>query len=242
MLKWRSKILFLKGSCIGTPLDIVNEYPASDTSYILAWKALNNRYHNKRRIVDTILCKLFSVPVSNGSSDSIQHILDTTRNCIALLRTLDISTDGWDAILIYMTVNKHDIQTRKEWEQSLKASFEIPSIKDLFCFLETTFRTLETINEPYPTHYTSTSSKVNSSNSYFNISKTNRRNVHISTAKCFQFAAMSSDSKREFIKTKKICRNCLNVGHFSYNCQVQSRCQICHQAHHTTLHNDCAEY
>lgn len=80
----------------------MNEYPATDSSYALAWAALKNRYHNKRKIVDTIFRKLFSIPVSDGTSKSIQTILDTTRTSIALLRTLEISTEGEDAMLIYV--------------------------------------------------------------------------------------------------------------------------------------------
>ena len=144
------KYYFLRSSCSGIPLDIANEYPASDASYSLAWNALNNRYHNKRKIVDMVMKKLFSIPSCDGSAESIQILLDTTRNSIALLRTLGVNSNGWDAILIYMSVNKLDQQTRKE-SQSLKASTEVPSITTLFQFLETSFRTLETINDLYQT-------------------------------------------------------------------------------------------
>lgn len=247
------KYYFLKGSCSGTPLDIVNEYPASDASYVLAWNALNDRYHNKRKIVDTLLRKLFSIPNSTGSAESIQIILDMTRNSLSLLRALEVSTDGWDALLIYMTVNKLDMQTRKEWEQSLKASTEIPPIKDLFNFLETSFRTLETLNDTAQLNFASFS-RISANNSFQSRPRnTFRRNVHLTTYttdanclccnkrhllfKCFKFAAMSPDAKREFLNSKRICRNCLNVGHFSYNCHSSSRCQSCQQNHHTTLHN-----
>lgn len=247
------KFYFLKGSCKGTPLDIVNEYPASDSSYALAWDALNHRYHNKRKIADTLFKRLFSIPSSDGSSESIQTILDTTRNSIALLNTLNISTTGWDAILVYVTVNKLDSQTLKEWEQSLKASTEIPTIKDLLNFLETTFRTLETISDqvaPSTTGFRTTKPHQQQNRSGNNT----RRFVHSTTTntdidcpccnkrhllyKCFKFTALPSSAKRQFLNTKKICRNCLNVGHFSYNCRLSTRCQICDQDHHTIVHNE----
>lgn len=49
---------------------------------------------------------------------------------------------------------------------------------------------------------------------------------------------MPSASKLEFINSKKVCRNCLNVGHFSRDCKSTSRCKSCHLAHHTIVHND----
>ncbi|XP_065356376.1 uncharacterized protein LOC135950776 [Calliphora vicina] len=247
------KFYFLKSSCSDTPLGIVNEYPASDANYNLAWNALNRRYHNKRKIVDHIYGKLFTIPNSNGSAESIQNILDTTRNCLALLNALDISTEKWDSILIYLTVNKLDRQSRKEWEQSLKGSTEIPPIEDLFTFLETAFRTLESIDESDQIDNMASSRMQHFQNRTRNIP---RRNVHMTTSnttsndsncpccnkrhllvKCFKFIGMTPVAKNEFINSMRICRNCLNTGHFSYHCRSLSRCQTCQQNHHTILHN-----
>lgn len=129
------KYYFLKNSCRDTPLTIVNEYPASETSYDLAWTALSKRYHNKRKIADTVLRKLLSIPKSNGSCESIKNLLDSTRNSLALLSSLGVDCSNWDPLLIHITVSKLDLQTCKEWEQSLKAATEIPKITILYNFL-----------------------------------------------------------------------------------------------------------
>ena len=85
---------------------------------------------------------LFSIPSCNGPARSIQFFLDTMLNSLALLRTLGLNSSGWDAILIYMSVNKRYHQTRKERKQSL----------EIFEFLKTSFRTLETINDSHSTY------------------------------------------------------------------------------------------
>lgn len=246
------KYYFLKNSCRDTPLTIVNEYPASETSYDLAWTALSKRYHNKRKIADTVLRKLLSIPKSNGSCESIKNLLDSTRNSLALLSSLGVDCSNWDPLLIHITVSKLDLQTCKEWEQSLKAATEIPKITILYNFLETTFRTLESISEfteciPKP-HF-----KSNNSKSYQSQRMTQHRRINMAIIndencpccgkrhflyKCFKFLAMPSASKLEFINSKKVCRNCLNVGHFSRDCKSTSRCKSCHLAHHTIVHND----
>ncbi|XP_037816904.1 uncharacterized protein LOC119607172 [Lucilia sericata] len=233
-------------SCSGTPLDIVNEYPASEENYDLAWDALNRRYHNRRKIVSTLLSKLFSIPNSNGTAESIQNILDTTRNCLALINTLGVTKETYDAIIIHITVNRLDVQSRKEWEQSLKATVEIPKIRELFSFLETSFRTLESLAEP--------TQSISRAKTYPNSRNNFRRNIHITTSnddsncpccnrrhflyKCFKFISMPSNEKRELMKTKRICHNCLNVGHFSRECRSTARCQTCQQKHHTIVHNE----
>ncbi|XP_059219534.1 uncharacterized protein LOC131995236 [Stomoxys calcitrans] len=242
------KYYYLKGSCKDTPLSIVNDYPASDTSYQLAWSALTRRYHNKRKISDTIFRKLFDIRKSDGSCDSIKNILDSTRTCIALFTTLQIDCGNWGPILIHITVSKLDIQTCKEWERSLKASTEIPKLEELFLFLETTFRTLESVNDHDLSMVRPTVKPFNNS---FRPLQTRR--VHLVSShddncpccgkrhllyKCFQFAAQSSTAKRDLIFSKNICRNCLNVGHFSKDCRLHTRCHICQLPHHTIVHNE----
>ncbi|XP_075158086.1 uncharacterized protein LOC142231359 [Haematobia irritans] len=244
------KFYYLRSSCRDTPLSIVNEYPASDASYQLAWSALTKRYHNKRKITDTIFRRLFDIARSDGSCDSIKNLLDTTRTCLSLLSTLEINCDNWDPILVHITVSKLDTQTCKEWERSLNASTEIPKIGELFLFLETTFRTLESIND----HDLTTSRTVSRSASSFRPLQTRR--VHVVSNrdgncpccgrrhllyKCFQFSAASSAAKRDLISSKGICRNCLNVGHFSRDCRLQTRCHICNMPHHTIVHNEYSE-
>ncbi|XP_036334723.1 uncharacterized protein LOC118745304 [Rhagoletis pomonella] len=234
------KYYFLKCSCAGTPLDIINKYPASDASYELAWSALQQRYHNKRKIVDTLLKKLFAIPKANGSHESIKLISDTAQNCLALLRTMGVSTDNWDVILIYFTTNKVDAQ----------------SLKDLFDFLETTFRTLETINNQRASMSNPFSAAAKAVKQYPSSRQPLRRNAFLTTRtssndencpccerrhmlyKCLKFAALPAAAKRDLIQKRKICRNCFTVAHFSSHCRLTSRCHMCQQPHHTISHND----
>ena len=122
--------------------------------------------------------------------------------------------------------------------KSLKASAEVPSITRLFEFLETSFRTLETINDSHSS-YQSTKSRNLYQTSNKKISK---HNVHVTATnndsncpccdkryplfKCFKFAAMSS---KKIFEQKRICRNCLNINCFSFNCRLKLNCQICQQ-------------
>ncbi|XP_075156561.1 uncharacterized protein LOC142229864 [Haematobia irritans] len=218
------KYFYLRSSCKDKPLAIVNEYPASEASYELAWSALSRRYHNKRKICDTIFKKMFDIPASDASCESIKRILDTMRTCLSLLKTLDINCDNWYAILIHIIISKLDIQSCKEWEQNLKASAEIPKLEQLFTFLETTFRTLESTRR---VHVVSHADE--------NCQCCGKRHLLYN---CFAFAALHSNEKRELISFKGICRNCLNSGHMSKDCRLESRCQICRLPHHTIVHNE----
>ena len=52
---------------------------------------------------------------------------------------------------------------------------------------------------------------------------------------CDKFKSMSYEDKQKFIKTKKLCFNCLRPGHNSKACKFKSRCQKCQKLHHTPL-------
>ncbi|XP_075163108.1 uncharacterized protein LOC142235734 [Haematobia irritans] len=240
------KYFYLKGSCKGSPLDIVNQYPASERNYSAAWEALRTRYQNKRKLIDQVLNKLFSIPHSNGSFSSIKELLDSTRSSLSLLKSLDIDIKTWDPILIYLTTQKMDKETRKDWEQSININ-ENPSMDDLFKFLEVSFRTLESVEESV----NSIEKPVSSSRSQ--LIKPYKRSLYTHNAavnvnycvccqrrhplyKCFKFSSLSPTEKRSVVSQNNICSNCLNSGHFYKQCKIAARCQQCQESHHTILH------
>lgn len=242
------KYFYLKSSCTGTPLSMVNEYPAAETSYDLAWDALEKRFHNERKLVEQILKRFFSIPNTDGTFKSIKVLLDTTRICLSQLKTLGIDTSTWNSILIYVISQKLDIQTRKEWEQSLKASTSIPTMAEMLIFLETTFRTLESIEEeavsttPHAINR-ETRRKPTKFVRAHTISTVNDDNCPCCHKrhplyKCFRFTNLPSTEKKNFVNQHRLCRNCLNSGHMQFACKHTTRCHICRESHHTILHNE----
>ncbi|XP_017473659.1 PREDICTED: uncharacterized protein LOC108364481 [Rhagoletis zephyria] len=246
------KYFYLKGSCTGTPKEMVEEYPATNASYEPAWSALVNRYHNNRKLVDQILRKLFNVQTTDGRLHSIQQLLDITRNFLALLRTLEVDTSNWDPIIMFLLTQKIDKQTRKEWEQSLNGSNEIPLVKSFLKFLDSTYKALEFVEGDIPSAKQHKS--ITTPNKEFR--RKSHTNIHTATTtnisdtkclcchrnhllyKCFKFSAFSAADRKEFVKQNKLCINCLGKGHTCSNCTTTSRCKVCGESHHTLLHND----
>ena len=52
--------------------------------------ALERRFDNERKLVEQILKRLFSIPSSNSNFQSIKELLDTTRNCLAQLKSIPL--------------------------------------------------------------------------------------------------------------------------------------------------------
>ncbi|KAM7393992.1 hypothetical protein PAMP_020821 [Pampus punctatissimus] len=53
---------------------------------------------------------------------------------------------------------------------------------------------------------------------------------------CKTFMKMAHRDKLSFIKTKGICFGCFSIGHISKDCKRRLTCNVCKQAHPTTLH------
>lgn len=53
---------------------------------------------------------------------------------------------------------------------------------------------------------------------------------------CTEFISLSHESKVNFIKSKKLCFNCLRPNHNTSECKNPSKCLQCNKKHHTTLH------
>ena len=57
---------------------------------------------------------------------------------------------------------------------------------------------------------------------------------------CFKFLKKSLEERKEFVKTNKLCENCLLKGHSLESCISKFNCRKdgCSQKHHTLLYKD----
>lgn len=66
------KFYYLKGTLLGEAAALVKAKSVTEANYGTVWSTLENMYHHKPIIVDTLLKKIFSVPESNGTSKGSQ--------------------------------------------------------------------------------------------------------------------------------------------------------------------------
>lgn len=145
-LSYVQKLHYLKLSLVGEPKELLRHINITDVNYQLAWDILAQRYGNKRLIVNSLLQKLFNQKkISTPSAVQIKSMLDTTSQC---LNKSNIPTESWDHLIIYLVVQKLDVQTHTAWEEdSYKGDPDmLPTWDVLKKFLETKYRTLEMVN------------------------------------------------------------------------------------------------
>ncbi|XP_045503995.1 uncharacterized protein LOC123700724 [Colias croceus] len=232
---------------------LLRNIPITGSNYKQAWDTLKGRFGNKKMIVTSILKRLFNQKkVVNQSASQIKAILDTTTECIQSLNNLNINTDSWDPIIIFLVGQKLDTESLKDWEELTHkdGSDELSTWSELKKFLEAKFRTLELVTPVT----TSTREKPSTYKSHHATVEDGRRDiyqtprVHVSPVlctyckgehyifNCKEFVNQSVDARQEFVKKNYLCYNCLQPNHNVYQCKQRKTCRVCGRKHHSLLH------
>ncbi|XP_041975756.1 uncharacterized protein LOC121730680 [Aricia agestis] len=238
---------YLKTSLSGEAEQLLKHFALTEANYDKAWSTLESRYNNKRMIVTTIISRLLNQKKMNTECfKSLKEILDTTKECLNSLDNLGVDTSTWDAIIVHLVVSKLDLETHKQWEQSLGSSQDIPTFTILSSFLENRFRSMEMVNV---THKKDQPQKKDIVKNYTTQRPTNIKSfvTEVSTkctycsqnhyiCHCKEFTALNVPQRQDFIKKNGICFNCLVKGHSVNACRQSTTCRKCSRRHHTLLH------
>ncbi|XP_075990254.1 uncharacterized protein LOC142985897 [Anticarsia gemmatalis] len=233
------KIHYLKTSVTGEAALLLKHIQPTSANYIQAWESLTHRYNNKRIIVNALLKRLFALKkCSHQSAVQLKVLLDTTSEIINSLKNLNVNTDSWDPLIVFLVAQKLDPESHKEWEQAAYSvnSEDLSTWKDLREFLEATFRALELVT---PASSTRTTKErvlhVTTSENEKKKSCVLCKDVH-TLCHCNAFNKMTIKERGEHVKTNKLCFNCLGAGHSVFKCRMPMSCRICKRRHHTLLH------
>ena len=128
-------------------------------------------------------------------------------------------------------------KTKREWALHI-SNKELPTLQQLYTFLEHRCNALESI---------STKPKTNEQRQ-FNDRKMSHSYVSVklmcevckgsqNASQCNTFKQLSNDEKYKIVKDNKLRINCLSNKHMIKNCQARG-CKICGKWHHTLIHRN----
>ncbi|GFS36550.1 uncharacterized protein TNIN_389231 [Trichonephila inaurata madagascariensis] len=228
------KLQYLKGVLKGDAQKIVQSLPITDDNFQIAWDLLKERYFHKREILSSLMKKLMNIsPITCESHAQILKLVDSTKECVRLLETLDLKVEGTaDIILMFVIQFKLDSTTRGWWERSLDSE-KIPSLSELLQFLSSHARSLMT--EGYGVKRNISNKKVTLVASGFQLHCSYCQNNH-NLNKCDAFQNLSVQKRVNFVKSNNICFICLTQFHRKSACKSTNKCRKCGKSHHTLLH------
>lgn len=228
------KLQYLKGVLKGDAQKIVQSLSITDDNFQIAWDLLKERYFHKREILSSLMKKLLNIPpITSESHAQILKLVDSTKEYIRLLETLDLKIEGAaDTILMFIIQFKLDTTTRGWWERSLNSE-NIPSLKELLQFLSNHARSLT--NEAQFVKKNISNKRVTLVASGFQSQCAYCQGSHC-LSKCDAFLNLSVQKRLNFVKSNNICFNCLTQFHRKSTCKSTNKCRKCKKSHHTLLH------
>ncbi|GFX05995.1 DUF1758 domain-containing protein [Trichonephila clavipes] len=98
------KLQYLKGSLKSDALKIINSLSITNDNFEIAWKLLRDRYFNKRGIMSSLIKKFINItPLSGESSTQILKLIDSTKEFVRMLESLEYRVDPTtDTLLMHM--------------------------------------------------------------------------------------------------------------------------------------------
>jgi hypothetical protein len=244
------KFQYLKSSLYGDAERLINSFALTNNNYKEAWGLLNDRYDKQRELINTHIGRLINQPkISNPTKKAILNLIDHTNECIRTLAVLEQKVEGFsDKILVYIIQGKLDEETKRWWEREIGKD-EIPTLNKLLEFLEKQARTTNIKNEESygkqqifsNPSFQKTNKPIQSSGTQVftfprkcSICYLDNHNI----SQCNAFNLKSVSERTQIVKDKKLCWNCLGLGHYTSQCRSKNTCRKCNQTHHTLLHDE----
>ncbi|XP_036345840.1 uncharacterized protein LOC118755100, partial [Rhagoletis pomonella] len=234
------KFQLLKSYLTEAAYELIGHIPATNDNYLEAWSKLCARYNKLGVIAHTQVSKFLSLTtLSSQSVSSLRKLYDGADEVIRGLRALGEQAEKRDIWLIHILLGKLDSTTAREWTKFTKSDNDFPTLNEFLTFLYNACITLESVT-PAATSRTGSRSvavKTHQTTIEMKVKCQKCGGIH-ELHQCSEFLSMDVKARRAFVATKRICYNCLRVGHISNNCRSKFSCRNCRKRHHSLLHED----
>ncbi|XP_062711094.1 uncharacterized protein LOC134289304 [Aedes albopictus] len=243
------KLFHLEKALVGEAEGILDAKTIQDNNYQQAWRILEERYENKRRIIDIHIEGILQMrKIAKKSSRDLRELLNECTRHIENLRFHGQDLTGVsELIVVHILSSCLDNETRELWEGTIEHG-ELPEYEETVEFLKKRCLVLERceMNNPVMSNSKPAVSKV---------STLGKGSVKVSAAastsneivcelcggahlnfKCSVFRNMNVAQRYEKAKQANVCFNCLRKGHRSAACTSERSCSKCSARHHGMLH------
>lgn len=252
------KFHFLLSSTKGEPNLLVKSLPLCSNNYELVWTQLNERYDNKRLLATQYIDEILNLtPIHFESPKPLRHMLDVLNENTAALKQMDIPDSLADFIILHLVLKNVDKHTRQLFERKFSDK-EYPSLSDFSEFLRDHCKALEAAGDTRLKQLNKPIVKAPVKPTYQTTSSLVKRSLHANTQdhssvtpscclfcsqnhpiyQCTGYLKLSPTQRRDFIKSKEACFNCLSASHMLSKCKSTRSCFKCKRYHHTSLHED----
>ncbi|XP_023229230.1 uncharacterized protein LOC111629544 [Centruroides sculpturatus] len=238
-LSAEQKLHYLKAALVGEAksLETLND------SFASLFQALQERYENKKLIVEThVNAILDSVKLPYESARGLRSLIDSINRNMRALKVLGYERNELSDILILnIVLQKLDKETLKQYEFSISSN-DVPKLDNLISFLEKRSQILENINKTTFVKPRCSQDRVKPKSLFV---KCNNSMSHCILCKqnhpvytCDSFLRLEASQRNDVVAKNNLCFNCLSDRHKLSSCNSKSCCKICRKRHNTLLHRE----
>ncbi|XP_062541859.1 uncharacterized protein LOC134209854 [Armigeres subalbatus] len=245
----RIKLYHLEKALVGDAAGLIDAKTITDGNYVRAWQLLEERFSDKRRMIDRHLASMLSVRrLTNESYSELRALVETFDGHVENLKFLGQDfAEISEYMVVFLIAQALDDETKKLWESTVKKG-ELPEYADTIHFLKERVSVLERCQTANDSQYKRRQQiktnplkhlpvKINTALSPTPVVQ------HCSfcteshyTFKCPAFNDLLVSQRIAIVKEKRICYNCLRRGHRVKDCASKNSCIKCHRRHHSLLH------
>lgn len=172
---------------------------------------LQDRYEDEGGLVWAHLRTLFSVKrMKNESHEEVRRLFDQTTRVCEALKNLGRQVSHWSDLLVYLTVNKMDVETRKHFELHASTITKFPTFDQIKKFLEERAKRMSrmpiaTTTSRSPAQWPAKAHHITQDTKVVCPLCTSNHLLHA----CPSFRTLTIKDRREYVNTKKLCYNSL---------------------------------
>ncbi|XP_062704514.1 uncharacterized protein LOC134286844 [Aedes albopictus] len=247
------KLFHLDKSLVGSAAGMIDAKTIQDNNYHHAWQILEQRYENKRLIIDVHIQGIMQLKkVSKKSSKELRTLIDECSRHVENLKFHGQPLEGVSELMIIHILSAAlDQETRELWEATIEHG-DLPNYEDTMEFLQKRCLILERCESAASVlpSYKQTAAKAAPALKGTKISAAATTSSEITCElcegdhpnfKCSLFKNMSIVQRLAKVRDAKVCFNCLRKGHMVRTCPSQRTCPKCGQKHHSMLHQGQSE-
>lgn len=211
-------------------------FTLTSENYTACLDALERRYSRKRLIFEKFLTELCRLPVANDTR-GLRMIADNTFGILKSVELLATAEEIKDGLLIYLVLQRCDLQTVRSWEEKGSSTTEFPKWSEFMKFLDNRCTTLECVEFA--------ASKIHSKPKASPVkAKLADVGCRLCGSQCIQpdqckiFMEKKPRDRFTLVKKHKMCVRCLGPKEHE---KCEAVCKTCSKAHHVLLHFGNAE-
>lgn len=237
------KLYHLRNCLVGPAAGVIDQDLVNNNDYDAAWLVLEQRYEDKRIIIDKHIENLFNLPkVGQDNAVNMRKMIDVCMKNVDALRNQQLPVAGLgEQMLVNLIAAKMDKKLRVAWEARQKKGV-LPTYAATLDFLQEQCRIYEKIDTKSPME----SVKPKVAKGHTLVSTSEMKNEHKCPVckaahelwKCECFKNKSVSEKYDVLKRCGACFNCLTRGHQTNACSSTRSCRECSKKHHTLLHTE----